>query len=97
MKNHAAICKSKPVSTAQSSGRDNLHGAQPEAQVSTYDPLVAREALARFICHAGLQISIGELPALERYIKTFVPHHQSVSRVTIRSDIVALFNKNDKH
>ena len=50
-------------------------------------------ALARFICHAGLPISIGEHPALERYIKTFVPHYQSVSRVTIRSDIVALFNK----
>ena len=59
LKNHAAICKSKQASTAQSSGGDNLRGAQPEAQVSAYDPLVAREALARFICHAGLPISIG--------------------------------------
>ena len=93
LKNLAAICKSKQASTSQSSGGGNLRGAQPEAQISIYDPLVAREALARFICHAGLPISIGEHLAHERYIRTFAPQYQSVSRATIRSDIVALFNK----
>ena len=93
LKNQAAIYKSKQASTAQLSGRDNLRGAQPEAQVSTYDLLVTRVALARFICHASLPITIGKHPAHERYIRPFAPQFQPVYRVTIRSVIVALFNK----
>ena len=68
-----AICESRQASSTQSSRGDNLRGVQPEAQVSTYDTLVAQEALARFIGHIGLPISIGGHPAHEQYIRTFAP------------------------
>ena len=63
------------------------------AQVSTYDPSRGREAVSRLIVGAELPISFGQNPFFEDFMKTFVPNYQSLSRGTIRSDILALFNK----
>ena len=42
---------------------------------------------------AELRISFGENPFFEDFMKTFVPNYQSLSKGTIRSDILTLFNK----
>ena len=65
-----------------------------KAQVSTYDPSRGREAVARLIVGVELPISFGENPFFEDFMKTFIPNYQSLSRGIIRSDILALFNKN---
>ena len=62
-------------------------------QVSTFDPSRSREAVAQLIVGAELPISFGENPFFEQFMRTFVPNYQTVSRVTIRSDIFKLFER----
>ena len=62
-------------------------------QVSTFDPSRSREAVAKLIVGAKLPISLGENPFFEQFMRTFVPNYQTVSRVTIRSDILKLFER----
>ena len=49
--------------------------------------------VARLIVGAKLPISFGENPFFEQFMQTFIPNYQTVSRVTIRSDILKLFEK----
>ena len=62
-------------------------------QVSTFDPSKSREAVARLIVGAELPISFGENPFFEQFMQTFIPNYRTASRVTIRSDILKLFEK----
>ena len=66
---------------------------RPPAQVISYDPTVGRVALVQFICGADLPIGFGENLAFQKYMKTFIPKFQSISRNTTRSDIVQLYNR----
>ena len=62
-------------------------------QISTFDPSRSRETVARLIIGVELPISFGENPFFEQFMRTFVPNYQTVSRVTIRSDILKLFER----
>ena len=62
-------------------------------QVSTFDPNRSIEAVAQLIVGAELPISFGENPFFEQFMRTFVPNYQTVSRVTIRFDILKLFER----
>ena len=42
---------------------------------------------------AELPISFCENPFFEQFMQTFIPNYQTVCRVTIRSDILKLFEK----
>ena len=63
------------------------------AQVSSYGSSRGKEAVTRFIMGAELSISFGKNLFFEDFMKTFVLNYQSLSRGTIISDILNLFNK----
>ena len=62
-------------------------------QVSHYDPSLRREAVTRLIIGAKLPISFSENFFFQQFMHNFIPNCQTVSRVTIRSDIIKLFER----
>ena len=62
-------------------------------QLSTIDPQLSRDALAKFIIDADLPINLGEHPGYQEFVWTFYPQYQNVSRKTTRNDIMAYYNR----
>ena len=52
-------------------------------QVSTYDPIVGREAVARLIVGVELPISFGKNLFYEEFMKNFIPNYQAFSKGAI--------------
>ena len=93
LRNHAQRCKAKHAATGTTHGGTAVAVGTLTAQVNSFDPNVGREALAQLIYDADLPIGFGEHSAFQKYMKTFFPQFQSVSRNTTRSDIVQLYNR----
>ena len=66
----------------------------PDGSVSTwrYDPMVARECMARYIACTDQPISFGDNAFYEEFIQTaYNPQFQAVSRNTTRNDLIKCF------
>ena len=57
-----------------------------------YDPIVARESLARLIAIKDLPLGFGDCNSYEDHIRTFYyPNYKRVSRNTTRSDLIKVY------
>ena len=66
----------------------------PDGSVTTwrYDPMVARESMARYIAVTDQPINFGDNPFFEEFIQTaYNPQFKSVSRSTTRNDLIRYF------
>ena len=60
----------------------------------SYDPMVARKSLARLIASIDLSISFGANTFYEEHIqRSFCPQFKTITRKTIRSDIISYYSK----
>ena len=69
---------------------------QKDGSVSTwtYDPMVARESLARLIAATDLPINFGDNEFYEDHIRrSYCPQYRKVSRTTTRNDLIAFYDK----
>ena len=61
--------------------------------IGTYDPMVARKSLGRLIATADLPINFSDNSFCEDHLEDHIVYNlKNVSRITIRSDIIAYYN-----
>ncbi|BAH93922.1 Os07g0469700 [Oryza sativa Japonica Group] len=92
LKRHAEACAKKQGIQL----RQQQLLLNPDGTVRTweYDPMVARENLARLIARQDLPLNFGESPAFENYIKnSHNPRFQAVSRQTTTRDLKNVYDK----
>ena len=91
---HGERCAEKHVKGREPTQSTLKFNSDGSVGTFSYDPMVARESLARLIASTDLPISFGENTFYEEHIqRSFCPQFKAVTRKTIRSDIISYYSK----
>ena len=91
---HGEKCAAKHLGGREPTQSNLKFNSDGSVSTFNYDPMVARESLARLIVSTDLPINFGESSFYEEHIqRSFCPQFKKVSRNTTRSDLITYYNK----